>query len=304
MNLPDFPPISQEALAAIAATHGATSVTPMPEVGIFNALYALGDALVLRIPRDHPAFIGAAAKEAQVVPLVRAAGLSTPALVAFDDSRTHLGVPYTVYERVHGVTLGLDNQTAGPPKVWREVGRELARLHAAIPKEGTLARLEKETLPPPQDVLAALVDDGYLTALESSWLGALVARLEVAVRAYTGSRFLHGDMQLTNLMVDTQDAYLCLLDWGASGWGDPAEDFAGLPLRVVPAMLEGYRELTPLDDDDTAEARILYRHLQIALFLLSRPPLPQRSWAERPLGMMLETLHCLTTDPVWRRFAL
>ena len=76
--------------------------------------------------------------------------------------------------------------------------------------------------------------------------------------------------------------YLALIDWGACGWGDPAHEFAGIPLRGVPCMLAGYREITPVPEDETPEARILWRQLQIALYLLGRPPQPGLSWAERP----------------------
>lgn len=303
MDLPDFAPVTTEALAAVAARYGATRVTPMPEVGIFNRLYALGDRLVLRVPRDHPAFIGAALKEARVVPAVVAAGVRTPALVDFDRSRSLLPVPYGVYERVVGVTVG-GGQDAGPDAVWRSVGHDLARLHLSFAADGPLAGIDKEALPHPQGLLAALADEGYLTPLDAGWLEALLARLEGAVREATATRFSHGDVQTTNVMVDARGRYLGLLDWGASGWGDPAEDFAGVPLRVVPALLSGYREVAPLEGDASAEARILYRHLQIALFLVRRPPQPDRSWAERPLGAMLETLYGLVTDPRWRRFVL
>jgi hypothetical protein len=53
-------------------------------------------------------------------------------------------------------------------------------------------------------------------------------------------------------------------------------------------MLAGYRELAPLPEDHMAEARILWRHLQISLYLLSHPPQPGLSWAERPTGMFIE----------------
>ena len=91
--------------------------------------------------------------------------------------------------------------------------------------------------------------------------------------------------------------YLALIDWGACGWGDAAHDFAGIPLRAVPFMLEGYREVAPLPEDETAEARILWRHLQIALYLLGRPPQPELSWAERPAAMLLEIMRFFLGSP-------
>jgi hypothetical protein len=48
--------------------------------------------------------------------------------------------------------------------------------------------------------------------------------------------------------------------------------------------------------------RIVWRHLQIAMLNVTRGPLPGFSWAERPLGMLLETLAFFAADPPppWR----
>ena len=98
--------------------------------------------------------------------------------------------------------------------------------------------------------------------------------------------------------------YLAVVDWGSSGWGDVAWDFLGIPLRAVPFMLEGHREIAPLDGDETAEARILWRHLQIAIWLMRRGPQPIHSWAERPWAMFLEITRFLLDppDPRWRAY--
>jgi len=90
--------------------------------------------------------------------------------------------------------------------------------------------------------------------------------------------------------------YVAVIDWGAAALGDAANDFAGVPLRAVPFMLQGHRDVVSLDDDENAEARILWRHLQLALFTLPRGAEPGRSWAERPLAMLLEVLR-FSLDP-------
>src|SRR5215472_8964636 len=122
MNLPDFPPIPLEALAVIAKLQqvSVSQITLLPHIGITNKLYGLGDHLMLRIPRNHPHIISLAHKEAKVVPAARAAGVHTPAILLFDDSCTLLPVPYTLYERVLGETLGLlDLEPEATPEVWR-----------------------------------------------------------------------------------------------------------------------------------------------------------------------------------------
>ena len=64
--------------------------------------------------------------------------------------------------------------------------------------------------------------------------------------------------------------YAALIDWDAAGWCDPAWDFSGVPPSAALTMLAGHRELAPLVEDETAEARILWSHLQLALFGLHR----------------------------------
>ena len=306
MQLPEFPQVSTEVLRAIAMRHGleAKDFSRLRNVGIFNAIYLLGSEHVLRIPRDAPPFVEAIRKESIAVPAARAVGVRTPALVAFDDSLDLLPVSYAIYERVHGETLGLlDLEPTYTPGAWQDVGRDLARLHEGVSEDEPTAGLELEPLPDPRSLPDELASAGYFTSLEARWLSGWLERLAPVALAPVARRFRHGDLQTTNVMIRRAALeYLALIDWGACGWGDAAHDFAGIPLRAVPSMLSGYRELTPLPGDDTAEARILWRHLQIALYLLGRPPQPGLSWAERPAAMMLEIMRFFLDSPggPWR----
>jgi aminoglycoside phosphotransferase (APT) family kinase protein len=101
--------MSADTLEAIGERHDlrAREISPLEDVGIFNAIYLVGSEYVLRIPRDAPPFVAAIRKESVAVPAARAAGVKTPALIAFDDSLDLLAVPYAIYERVHGETLGM-----------------------------------------------------------------------------------------------------------------------------------------------------------------------------------------------------
>jgi len=307
MYLPDFPVIPPEAFAALARQQRVpvSQITPLPDVGITNKIYGFGEHLILRVPRDHPHIVSLAHKEAKVVPAARSTGVHTPAILLFDDSCRVLPVPYTLYERVPGETLGLlDLEPDATPNVWRALGRDLARLHTAI----TPAQLPPEEVGQCADLRAApatLAQAGYFTVMEARWLDRLLDRLAPYALAKLPRRFLHGDSQTTNLMVDSGSLqYLAVLDWGSSGWGDVAWDFLGIPLRAVPCMLEGHREIAPLDGDDTAEARILWRHLQVAIRIMQRGPQPSHSWAERPWAMFLEIMRFLLDppDPRWRAY--
>jgi Ser/Thr protein kinase RdoA (MazF antagonist) len=145
--------------------------------------------------------------------------------------------------------------------------------------------------------------DGWLTSLEVRWLTRWLDRLAPVALASVPQRMLHLDVQATNIMVgaDTMN-YGALLDWGCAGWGDPAFDFHGLPLQAVPFMLEGHRSIAPLDGDEGAEARILWRHVQLALAMLPRGAAPGLAWGERPLAWLIEVFRFFTEAPShpWR----
>jgi aminoglycoside phosphotransferase (APT) family kinase protein len=301
VTLPTHVELSDATLLAIAERHDldARTFRRLPSIGIFNAIYLLGDELILRVPRNHPHFTAALAREAMAVPAARAAGVSTPQLLVFDDTLTLLPVPYAIYERVHGETLeslGLD--PAATPAVYRELGRDLARLHQGVSAAGPISQIGAPNLPQgdPRPLAAELAAAGYFSVVEARWLTQWLDRLPPLLDTPHAMRFLHGDTQATNVLVSLAARdYLALIDWGGCGWGDPALDFSGMPLRAVPDVLAGYRELAPLPDDDTAEGRILRYHVHFALVNLRNDPQPLRSWGERPLSYLLGVMHALLT---------
>jgi aminoglycoside phosphotransferase (APT) family kinase protein len=300
--------VSPDAAGAIAARHGLgdRTLAPIAHAGVINAVYLLGDDLVLRVPRDHPAHIEQARVEAIAIPAARAAGVRTPALVAYDDGCDLLPVPYLVVERVHGRALGaLDLEPGATPGLWRELGRELARLHTSAGPAGPLG--ETWIRSDPRELVERRASEGWFTSLEARWLGAWLERLApAALQQPAVERFLHRDVQTSNVLVGSESlAYVAILDWGCASRGDPAWDFFGMPLRAVPLLLEGHREVAPLDGDDTAEARILWRHLQWSLAVMPRGATPGLSWGEHPIAWMLEVLRFFLDRPPprWRSLA-
>lgn len=307
MRLPAHTDISQETLAAVAGHHGLPhdSITRLPDTGIFNAIYGLGSDFILRVPRRHPLHYRALYNESIAVPLARAAGVRTPALVVYDDSTTLLPVPYTIYERVAGDTLSdLDLEPNEVPNVWRELGSDLSRLHGGVEREGSASGLaERETIPDPRELAEDLATGGWATSSEARWLTRWLDRIQPEGLTPARPRLLHGDTQATNVMVhEGTRKYVAVLDWGSAGWGDAAWDFAGIPLRAVPFMVEGYRDDAAVYADENLEARILWRHLQLALYTARRDPQPDHSWAERPLSMLLEVTRFFLEAPdgPWR----
>ena len=308
-SLPPLPVIDNSILEQIAKQMGKTRVMRLPQIGIINAVYLLDDDLILRIPREGPGEIASAYRERIAVPLARAAGVRTPELVQFDDTRSLLSVPFMVYEYVKGETLELLGLEFGAtPQAWRELGRDYARLHTGVTRTEENTHLEAPPFPSPQRLIEELATRGIFTVRESSWLQGIAERLTPYLDSTEAKVFCHGDAQGTNVMVTpgTHD-YLAVLDWGSVTWADPAHEFKSLPMRAVPLVLEGYRSATHVNDD--FEGRILWWQLQAIFSALHRDPLPDLpnlSWAERPMSQLFELMRFLSypSNEKWKRFAV
>jgi aminoglycoside phosphotransferase (APT) family kinase protein len=278
VRLPDHTQVSIETVAEIAERYGlpASRIQVLPDVGIMNAIYRLDDDYVIRIPRNHPAHIAQTVTESVAAPAALDAGVRTHRLVAFDDTLDLLPVPYSIFEWVPGINLesiGLDADST--PEVWHDLGRDLARLHAGVARAGPAGKLSPaQQIPDPRMLAEERASDGWFTSIEAHWLTRWLDRIAPAALLPVTPRFLHLDTQATNVIVRPGLCdYVALLDWGCAGWGDCAWDFA-MPLQAVPIVLRGHREVAPLDEDEAAEARILWRKLQLILAVMPRGAAP------------------------------
>jgi len=275
-------------VATIATRHGvpAEKIRVLPS-GVANYVYALGEHLVLRIPRS-PQYVADLCKEAEVIQAARQIGVRTPAVVAFEPQ-----TPYLVIERVRGVEAG---QLAVPnPRVFEEVGRELARLHTIAP---ALPHLPADGIPPdPWALIAELLAEGRIDEDAARWLSEWFDRLAPRIPIAPLRVLIHGDIAPQNLLV-ADGALSGIIDWGDAMLADPAVDFAKLPLPLVPAALAGYRGLN-------MEPRVLWHHLLWAVARLRDPamqpgPPGARHWTAPPASRLLGILRFFTTTPYWR----
>jgi aminoglycoside phosphotransferase (APT) family kinase protein len=311
MKLPAHTEITPAAIQAIAQRQGlsADRFELLPATGIINAIYRLGDDLILRVPRNHPAHVDQLRREAVAAPAARAAGVRTPRIIAFDDTCELLPVPYLIVERIPGEALGtLDLEPGATPDVWRELGRDLARLHRGVPAgglAGSPAEPERQ-LPDLRPLVDQRVADGWFAEPEARWLRTWLAQLAPVATQPVRQRFTHADVQTTNLMVSPDGhTYRALIDWGCAHWDDPVVDFLAMPFAAVPFILKGHRDLVPLDDDASAEERILWRRLQLLLEILPRGAAPGLSWGERPTAWLVDLFRFFLSPPPgrWRALA-
>jgi aminoglycoside phosphotransferase (APT) family kinase protein len=294
-----FLELTDEQLRAIVDRHGITvgrdDVHRLESMGIVHSIYALGAELVLRVPKVHPDALADSYTGSVAAPAAVSAGVSTPRLVVFDESFDIVPVPFSIFERVYAeplsLLLGADPLNQRP--IWHELGRQLARLHANV----TVVADPHGYLDPhgrlhdPEQLLTGLERDGYLGDEAAPWVRDALRRLRPSVPPPdTFRRFIHGDVTGTNVLV-RDDEFHSIIDWDDAGWGDPAMDLVSLPLRVVDAVLTGYRSVMPLDGDDTAEQRILWDKLIGALARLRMPPKPPASPAwPTPTGRLFDLL--------------
>ena len=252
-----FPELSEAQLVAICERHGFPRgpFGRMPSTGVVNAIYTVGDAVVLRIPKDHPGTLADTFTESVALPVVMAAGVRTPALLAFDEGCDVVGVPFGAYEWVHA-TDGWPATTEG----WRELGRQLTTLHTGVTScPDPLERLDRPgrwcSADQVVDALQTLDDDDVRAALRAAFRA-----LEPAVRDFEAEgplRFLHDDIKDSNLL--TAGDEVAIIDWGDAGWGDAAIDFRNLPPGRTADVLAGYREVVATDD--TFEQRVRWDQL-------------------------------------------
>ncbi|HEX2145740.1 MAG TPA: phosphotransferase [Glycomyces sp.] len=282
-----------DVLAEIARHHRVDpgGVTAAPFQGVANLVYFLGDDLVLRVAR--PEAVDDLRKEAVVIPAAVRAGVRTPDVVAFDDGGL-LEVPYMVVKRANGFTPDLPasptDERWGP--VYRQLGSELATLHQGI---DALPGVPVDVAGDPRPEVEALASAGYLSTDLADWLIAWFDRLDAHRPAAPETRLTHGDAAPTNLLIDRESMRLeAILDWGDAAWADPATEFAKLPLRAVPAVIEGYLG----ECDEAWAARILWHHLHWAIGRVPSPPeLQAAHWSAQPANRLLEITRFFLANP-------
>jgi aminoglycoside phosphotransferase (APT) family kinase protein len=229
---------------------------PVPSAGTDNALYRLGEGMVVRLPRIHWA-AGQVEKEQRWLPrLAPHLPLAIPVPLA-------MGMPAEGYPWHWSVYRWLAGETASIERVadLRQAATDLARFIAA------LQRIDPSGGPPPGphnsqrgEPLAArdartraaiaslrgVLDAGALTA---AWEAALAAP------AWPGPPvWIHGDLQAGNLLV-RQGRLSAVIDFGCLGVGDPACDLQVAWNFLSAEIRDVFRDLLPVDAATWARGR-------------------------------------------------
>lgn len=231
-------------IQAFLAHHGLPTgpLTPISTQAVVNEVYFVGDGHVVRINRPTIE-TDDAYTESVAVPAVRAAGIKTPELLVFDDSRSILNTVVTVYERAPGLALGrLRVDQSELPSLYREIGAEVARIQRLVTTvDDPLGRLDPCELYDSRRLAHKAFDRGQIESVTFDWLIRWLDRVEPATQATRPLVFSHSDLHSFNTLVLESPLRLsCVIDWGDAGWADPSDDFTCVPLWAVAWMIEGY----------------------------------------------------------------
>ena len=199
--------------------------------------------------RSRPLFEHQFQTEAQAVDFLAASGVvAVPAPYIVDTSRSVFPWEYAVMPLLGGVPADSANITPGDRTALAcATGELLGRLHRlkADSDSDRFPLLAGRGTPGADPLLKA--DRNIETCLDRQFLTLTEAReLQATLRAWTQSRsvqlrttFVHGDFQLSNLLVSSTDPaqITALLDFAGAHFGHPAED--------LPRPLCGYLDLDP-----------------------------------------------------------
>jgi len=192
---------------------------PVAESGTVNALYRLGDELVVRIPRNRPALWSDLDDEFTWLP--RLAPL-LPVKVPVPVAR---GRPSGDYPHEWGIFEWLPGENPVPGEVPDSLAEELAdfvtTLHAIELEAGPqsvrgddLTRFDEFT----RENLRALEGELDTKTVEALWDDALTVPPWPHAQVW-----IHADVMPGNLLLENGHL-AAVIDWGGSGMGDPAVD--------------------------------------------------------------------------------
>lgn len=215
--------------------------------GTDNAMFRLGDDLVVRMPRIHWAS-GSVDHEARWLPRIELP-VTIPRLLA-------VGVPAEGYPWTWSVLTWVPGQNPVPGALRDPDGlaRDVAGLVRAVraldlpggeQKAGPLSARDAQV----RVDIAALADDIDGPLVTAIWEDAL------ATAEWTGERtWVHGDIAPGNLLL-VDDRLTGLIDFAGIGVGDPTLDL-GIAWNLLPAPARSvFRESLGVDDPDWKRGR-------------------------------------------------
>lgn len=237
-------------------------VTPVPQSGMDNATFRLGDELSLRLPR-YTRWTGQVEREQRWLPrLAPHLPLTVPTPVARGRAGQGYPYPWSVYRWLDGeaaTTDGLADPVAAATRLADFIAA-LQRIDAAggpAPELSNACRGER--VGTECDALAA---DSLVRAKIAKLDGivdtaAVTAVWEAALAAPAWHRdpvWLHGDLATGNLLA-VDGRLSAVIDFGTLAVGDPACDLIPMWMFLPARARDAFRAAVAMDDATWARAR-------------------------------------------------
>jgi aminoglycoside phosphotransferase (APT) family kinase protein len=249
-------------------------VEPVESIGTDNAMYRLGDALSVRLPRIHWA-VAPLEREFEWLPrLAPQLPFATPVPVALGVPGEGYPWPWTVCRWLDG-THPVAGDVRGADRLATDLARFVRAMRALDP-----AGAPRTAWPRPlheedgfiRTTLAALADElaPEFDRIVGIWEDALAAPRWSGPLAW-----IHGDLSPGNLLVRA-GRLTGVLDFGAMGVGDPASDLRVAWNLLPPAARSRFRSELGADAAEWRRARgwaLLQALAQMSYFEARNPPL-------------------------------
>ena len=244
--------------------------TPVPSAGTDNALYRLGDEMVVRLPRIERVTAQIEKEQRWLPRLASALPLTIPEPIATGAPGEGFPWVWSVYRWLPG-----DNAMTSLTADKREAARVLAEFLRALRQIDPTGGPEPGSHNSGRGVPLATRDGAVRQALEAlrtdldaRTLAAAAAEWQAAIDAPTWDRpgvWIHGDLHGGNMLVDG-GRLSAIIDWGCLGVGDPACDVMVAWTYLDAPAREVFR--AALDVDDATWARSRGWALSMALIAL------------------------------------
>ncbi len=231
-------------------------IEPVSSAGTDNALYRLGDDMVVRLPRIHWA-TGQVDKEHRWLPrLARHLPLAIPVPLAKGTPGEGYPWQWSVYRWLEGETATLE-RIADP----RQLAIDLAQFITALRDIDTAGQLPAGSLRSYRGEPLACRDEETRVAIAACdglldvELVTEVWEAHLQIPAWSGPPvWIHGDIQPGNLLA-TQGRLSAVIDFGTLAIGDPAVDQI-VAWNLLPAdSRDTFRESLAVDNATWARGR-------------------------------------------------
>ncbi|MBB5632567.1 aminoglycoside phosphotransferase (APT) family kinase protein [Cryobacterium mesophilum] len=209
-----------------------------------NALFRLGDTLLVRLPRREAAAELAMHEQRWLPEIAQRLDVAVP--VPKRVGHPDIGFPWhwSIVPWFDGTTAASASRS-DLGRLASDLARFVGQLHTPAPTDAPISPVRGVPLSRRDESMQARFDRGSLP--RSAELAALWSRL-VATPAWSGPPlWLHGDLHPMNLVLDTTGRLSAVIDFGDVCGGDPATDLAVAWLAFDPAERLAFRALVDTD---------------------------------------------------------